>query len=58
MVNKLSTLSEKFNFNQEDRIPDDQFNVVLWGAVHGLNSSCPAPVHAAFFASAKDHEKD
>jgi len=35
---------------------DEQFNIVLWGAVHGLDSPCPAPVHAAFFAVEK--EKD
>ena len=57
-VNKLSKLSARFDFNKEDRIPDDQFNMVLWGAVRGLNSICPAPVHAAFFTAAKDEEKD
>ena len=58
VINKLSKLSGKFEFNKEDRIPDDQFNIVLWGAVHGLNSPCPVPVHAAFFAAAKGEGKD
>jgi len=57
-VNKLSNLSSNFDFDKEDRIPDDQFNVVLWGAVHGVNSTCPAPVHAAFFAATKGGEED
>jgi len=57
-VNKLSKMSENFDFNSEDRIPDQQFNVVLWGAVHGLNSPCPAPVHAAFFLSGKGEERE
>ena len=55
-VTKLSKLSEKFDFGKEDRVPDEQFNIVLWGAVHGLNSPCPAPVHAAFFAAEKDED--
>ena len=58
VINKLSKLSGKFDYNKEDLIPDDQFNIVLWGAVHGLNSPCPAPVHAAFFATTKDEKKD
>ena len=47
--NKMSRLSEKFDFSKEDRVPDAQFNEVIWAAIHGLNSTCPAPVHAAFF---------
>jgi len=58
VTNKLSKLSEKFNFNQEDRVPDAQFNEVIWGAVRGLDSPCPAPVHAAFFTAEKDKDED
>ena len=57
-VNKLSKLSEKFNFNEEDRVPEAQFNEVIWGAIRGLNSPCPAPVHAAFFTAEKDKDED
>lgn len=57
-TNKLSKLSEKFNFSQEDRVPDAQFNEVIWGAVRGLDSPCPAPVHAAFFTAEKDKDED
>ena len=53
--NKLSRLSEKFDFSKEDRVPDAQFNAVLWAAIKGVESPCPAPVHAAFF---KAEEKD
>jgi len=56
--NKMSRLSESFNFSQEDRIPDGQFNEVIWAAIHGLNSTCPAPVHAAFFTVAKVDDDD
>lgn len=55
--NRLSQLSETFDFSKEDRIPDDQFNVVIWGAIKGMESPCPAPVHAAFFSPAL-HEDD
>jgi hypothetical protein len=55
---KLSRLSEKFDFTKEDRVPDDQFNTVIWGAIKGLNIPCPAPVHAAFFTVEKEGEDD
>jgi len=57
-VSKFSKLSEQFDFKKEDRIPDVQFNAVLWGAVHGENSPCPVPVHAAFFSASEPGEKD
>ncbi len=57
-VSKLSKLSEKFDFSKEDRIPDAQFNEVIWAAIHGLGSKCPAPVHAAFFSKEKVEDDD
>jgi hypothetical protein len=57
--NKMSRLSETFDFSKEDRVPDASFNEVIWAAIHGLNSTCPAPVHAAFFTKeAKDDDDD
>ncbi|MCD6354193.1 MAG: bifunctional YncE family protein/alkaline phosphatase family protein [Prolixibacteraceae bacterium] len=56
--NKLSLLSETFDFSGEDRIPDDQFNKVIWGAIKGLDSSCPAPVHSAFLNTEKEDDDD
>lgn len=55
--NKMSRLSETFDFSKEDRIPDAQFNEVIWAAIHGLNKTCPAPVHAAFFTEQKDDDE-
>lgn len=55
-VSKLSKLSEKFDFSKEDRVPDAQFNEVIWAAIHGLDSKCPAPVHAAFFTLEKEDD--
>ena len=57
-VNKLSKLSEKFDFSQEDRIPDRQFNEVIWSAIKGTDIPCPAPVRAAFFTSEKEGDDD
>ena len=57
-VSRLSKLSEKFDFSQEDRIPDAQFNEVIWSAIKGLNIPCPAPVHAAFFSAEKEGDDD
>ncbi len=41
--------SEQFDFSKEDMISDTEFNEVIWKAVKGLDSPCPATVHAAFF---------
>lgn len=56
--NKMSRLSETFDFSKEDRVPDAKFNEVIWAAIHGLNSICPAPVHAAFFTVEKEDDDD
>jgi len=55
---RLSRISEKFDFSKEDRIPDAQFNEVVWAAIKGLNIPCPAPVHAAFFTIEKEGDDD
>jgi len=47
--NKWQKKSEKFNFAKEDMISDAEFNEVLWKAVKGIDSPCPATVHAAFY---------
>ena len=41
-------LSETFDFTAEDKVNDLLFNEVIWRAVKGLDSPCPAPVKAAF----------
>jgi DNA-binding beta-propeller fold protein YncE len=56
--NRMSRLSETFDFSNEDRVPDAQFNDVIWSAIHGLNSLCPAPVHAAFITVEKEDDDD
>jgi DNA-binding beta-propeller fold protein YncE len=54
----MSKLSETFDFSTEDRIPDDKFNRVIWAAIKGMNSPCPAPVHAAFFSPETEDEEE
>ena len=54
----MSRLSETFDFSKEDRIPDDQFNKVIWAAIKGMESPCPAPVHAAFVSVEKEEDED
>jgi len=53
---KYARISEQFDFSQEDRAPDQPFNEVIWKAVKGLDSECPAPVHAAFFVPHDDED--
>ncbi len=47
--NEWQRKSEKFDFTGEDMVNDAEFNEVLWKAVKGVDSSCPAAVHSAFF---------
>jgi len=54
----MSRLSETFDFSKEDRIPDDKFNKVIWAAIKGIESQCPAPVHAAFISVEMDDDDD
>jgi DNA-binding beta-propeller fold protein YncE len=48
-VNKWSKKSETFDFTKEDRVPDGEFNEVIWVAVKGEEIPLPASRHAAFF---------
>jgi DNA-binding beta-propeller fold protein YncE len=54
----MSRLSETFDFSKEDRIPDAAFNQVIWSAVKGTGTPCPAPVRAAFFTNGQEGEDD
>jgi len=56
--NKWSRQSASFDFTAEDRVPDALFNEVIWAAVKGENSKCPAPRHAAFFMQVSEKDDD
>ncbi|MHB1178581.1 MAG: alkaline phosphatase family protein [Daejeonella sp.] len=42
-INKLSRLSEKFDFSKEDVVPDLKLTEVLWKSIKGETSVVPAP---------------
>jgi len=50
--------SQKFDFTKEDIVSDAEFNEVIWKAVKGIDSPCPATVHAAFFKPDNKLDKD
>lgn len=56
--NKSSKLSATFNLNEEDRVPDDELNLVVWKAVKGEDSEMPAPRHCAFVIPQKSTKDD
>jgi hypothetical protein len=45
-LNEWQRKSEEFDFGKEDRVPDSEFNDVLWAAVKGVPA--PPPRRAAF----------
>jgi 6-phosphogluconolactonase (cycloisomerase 2 family) len=44
----ISKLSDEFNLEKMDAVPDLLFSEVIWKAVKGLNSTMPPPVRTAF----------
>jgi YVTN family beta-propeller protein len=56
-MNSWEKQSEGFDFGAEDRVPDREFNEVIWYGVKG-DGNCPAPVHAAFVAARKVGDGD
>ncbi|HLY68196.1 MAG TPA: bifunctional YncE family protein/alkaline phosphatase family protein [Puia sp.] len=50
-VNELAKKSAGFDFAKEDRVPEDQFNELLWKAIKGIHAIVPAPKRAAFVKS-------
>jgi hypothetical protein len=49
-------LSQSY-IQDEDTLNDAEFNEVIWKAIKGIDSSCPPPVHAAFFMAAKEKDE-
>ena len=56
--NEWQRKSEQFDFSKEDMVNESAFNEVIWRAVKGLDSPCPAVVHAAFFVPTVKKDKD
>jgi hypothetical protein len=57
-VNDLSRRSAAFDMAGEDRVPEREFNEVLWKAIKGEHSEMPAPRRAAFLKYAEETEAD
>lgn len=57
-VNELSRRSEAFDLTHEDRVPDLEFNEVLWKAIKGMDSEMPAPRRAAFLQQIAEDEEE
>ncbi len=52
--NDLQRRSDAFDFTAEDRVPDLEFNEVLWKIVKGEDSEMPAPRRVAFLRYEKE----
>ena len=46
--NEMAKKSAGLDFTKEDRIPDNEFNEILWKGIKGMNAKLPAPSRAAF----------
>jgi hypothetical protein len=55
--NELEKKSAGFDFTAEDRVPDNEFNEVLWKGIKGLNVKVPPPRRAAFVKSHESEEE-
>ncbi len=51
--NELAKKSAGFDFTKEDRVPDKEFNEILWKGIKGMNTITPAPNRAAFLKTVK-----
>ena len=56
----LSKKSAGFDFTREDKVPEDEFNKILWKGIKGMNAIVPSPKRAAFVKvnKTKDSDKD
>jgi len=56
--NDLQRRSELFDMSAEDRVPDLEFNEVLWKIIKGQDSQMPAPRRAAFLRYTAEEEDE
>lgn len=55
--NDLSRRFETFDLSKEDRVPDLEFNQLLWKALKGVGSEMPAPRRGAFLRYQGEEEE-
>jgi len=56
--NEMSKRSASLDFTREDRVPDKEFNEILWKGIRGMDSLPPAPRRAAFVKVSKSGKDD
>ena len=56
--NDLQRRSDLFDMSAEDRVPDLEFNEVLWKIIKGEHSEMPAPRRAAFLRYKTEEEEE
>ncbi|HRI60814.1 MAG TPA: hypothetical protein PK228_13845, partial [Saprospiraceae bacterium] len=54
----LQRRSDVFDLTAEDRVPDLEFNEVLWKIVKGEHSEMPAPRRGAFLRYSEEEEEE
>ncbi len=54
--NDLQRRSDAFDLSREDRVPDLEFNEVLWKIIKGENAEMPAPTRGAFLQYLEEEE--
>ncbi|WP_179415096.1 beta-propeller fold lactonase family protein [Mucilaginibacter sp. E4BP6] len=57
-VNESSKKSDKFNFAEEDKVPDLELNEVIWKSVKGENAVLPAPKRSSFVILEQKKKQD
>ena len=57
-VNESSKKSDKFNFTEEDKVPDLELNEIIWKSVKGENAILPAPKRSAFVILEQKKKQD
>jgi YVTN family beta-propeller protein len=57
-VNESSKRSDKFNFAEEDKVPDLELNEIIWKSVKGENAVLPAPKRSAFVILEQKKKQD
>ncbi len=56
--NEMAKKSEGFDFAKEDKVPEDQFNEVLWKGIKGMDAIVPVPKRAAFVKANNKKDDD
>jgi len=56
--NDLQRRSDAFDLSGQDRVPDLEFNEVLWKIIKGENAEMPAPRRGAFLRYSKEEGDD